>query len=144
MITAEWTMKNFFYQKWAFPYEEAAKLYEGLGRAEEARDTARLALKQPWWTVQDLTRYFEIWISLPCMHLKRWEGLKTSATVTSLFGYCLDFCLRCHHYINRAMNEAMYGVQALLYLLFYFFFEADREGRSWRGRGWCEWEALFE
>jgi hypothetical protein len=49
-------MKNMFYQQWAFPYEESAKLYAYLGRMEEARDTARLALKQPWWTVVDLLR----------------------------------------------------------------------------------------
>lgn len=54
MITAEWTMRNLFFSRWGFPFELAAGLYEQLGRREEARDTARLALKQPWWTVDDL------------------------------------------------------------------------------------------
>lgn len=54
MVTAEWTMRNMFFGKWGFPFELAAKLYQRLGRSEEARDTARLALKQPWWTISDL------------------------------------------------------------------------------------------
>lgn len=57
MVTLEWTMKNLFFQRWAFPFEAAAKLYGELDRQEEARDTARLTLKQPWWTVQDLPRF---------------------------------------------------------------------------------------
>ena len=56
MITAEWTMRNLFFSRWGFPFELAAGLYEQLGRREEARDTARLALKQPWWTVDDLDK----------------------------------------------------------------------------------------
>ena len=56
MVTMDWTMKNFFFQHWAFPFEQAATLYDDLGRNEEARDAARLALKQPWWTVSDLPR----------------------------------------------------------------------------------------
>lgn len=56
MVTMEWTMKNLFFQRWAFPYEESALLYQQLDRLEEARDTARLALKQPWWTVEDLSQ----------------------------------------------------------------------------------------
>jgi hypothetical protein len=54
MVTAEWAMRNMFFGKWAFAFELAAELYQRLGRAEEARDTARLALKQPWWTATDL------------------------------------------------------------------------------------------
>lgn len=54
MVTAEWTMRNMFFGKWGFPFEMAANLYQRLGRPEEARDTARLALKQPWWTISDL------------------------------------------------------------------------------------------
>lgn len=56
MVTLEWTMKNHFFQKWGFPFEESAYLYEKLDRSEEARDTARLALRQPWWSVGDLPR----------------------------------------------------------------------------------------
>ena len=56
MVTLEWTMKNHFFQKWASPFEESAYLYEKLDRAEEARDTARLALRQPWWSVGNLAR----------------------------------------------------------------------------------------
>lgn len=56
MITAEWTMRNSFFSRWGFPFELAAGLYDQLGRKEEARDTARLALKQPWWTVEDLKK----------------------------------------------------------------------------------------
>ena len=47
-------MRNMFFGKWGFPFELAANLYQSLGRWEEARDTARLALKQPWWTISDL------------------------------------------------------------------------------------------
>jgi hypothetical protein len=57
MVTAEWTMRNMFFGKWGFPFELAAKLYQRLGRSEEARDTARLALKQPWWSISDLSGY---------------------------------------------------------------------------------------
>jgi hypothetical protein len=56
MVTMDWMVKNRFYQKWAFPFEQTALLYAKLGRLEEARDTARLALKQPWWSVNDLSR----------------------------------------------------------------------------------------
>lgn len=56
MIAAEWTMKKLFFREWAFPYESSALLYESLGRHEEARDTARLTLKQPWWTIDQLPR----------------------------------------------------------------------------------------
>lgn len=56
MVAAEWTMRSSFYQGWALPFEAAAQLYQSLERGEEARDTARLALRQPWWTVSDLGR----------------------------------------------------------------------------------------
>lgn len=56
MVTAERAMKGAFFPGIAFPFETAGVLYRRLGRAEEARDTARLALKQPWWTVSDLSR----------------------------------------------------------------------------------------
>lgn len=50
-------MRNMFFHAWATPFEQSALLYERLGRGEEARDTARLALRQPWWTVStDLAR----------------------------------------------------------------------------------------
>jgi hypothetical protein len=72
---AEWTMKNFFYQGIAFPFEFSATLYQHLGRREEARDTARLSLKQPWWTVSDLQGYASLACSAAgrllaiCIHL---------------------------------------------------------------------------
>jgi hypothetical protein len=56
MVTLEWMMKNRFFQLWGYPYEASALLYARLDRLEEARDAARLALHQPWWTAGDLAR----------------------------------------------------------------------------------------
>lgn len=57
-------MRNLFFSRWGFPFELAAGLYEQLGRREEARDTARLALKQPWWTVADLDKCAPLYVNV--------------------------------------------------------------------------------
>ena len=69
-------MKGSFFQEWATPFEQSALLYELLGRDEEARDTARLALKKPWWTISsDLDRCVEIgWNSIDTCSCKRLKG----------------------------------------------------------------------
>lgn len=49
MITGEWYMRNF--AGWARPLEFNSMMYRDAGRHEEARDTARLALRNPWWSL---------------------------------------------------------------------------------------------
>ena len=67
MVTWDWTQKRGFYQRWALPAEQAALLYHSLDRLEEARDTARLALRQPWWTAGHL----EKWVSCMLWHCRQ-------------------------------------------------------------------------
>ena len=45
-------MKRAHFPGWARPYEFNAQLYKRLGRNEEARDSARVALYTPWWTLR--------------------------------------------------------------------------------------------
>ena len=45
-------MKRAHFAGWARPYEFNAQLYSRLQRAEEARDSARVALHMPWWTLR--------------------------------------------------------------------------------------------
>ena len=45
-------MKRAHFPGWARPYEFNAQLYQKLGREEEARDSARVALYTPWWTLR--------------------------------------------------------------------------------------------
>jgi hypothetical protein len=77
MVAAEWTMKNLFYQGFALPFEVAADLYQELDRGEEARDTARLALKQPWWTVAHWCRYaaYTVGGGAAILHRHTWQLL---------------------------------------------------------------------
>ena len=51
LITSEWYMRPGHFPGWARPYEFNAELYRELGRGEEARDSARIALNMPWWTL---------------------------------------------------------------------------------------------
>jgi len=51
LITGEWYMRKLF-NGWARPYEFDAQHMLRCGHAEEARDTARMALRMPWWTLQ--------------------------------------------------------------------------------------------
>ena len=51
LITGEWYMRRNHFPGWARPYEHVARIYEKLGRAEEARDCSRVALSLPWWTL---------------------------------------------------------------------------------------------
>lgn len=55
LVAAEWYMRAGHFQGWARPYEFAATLYARMGdtRREEARDTARFALGEAWWTLRD-------------------------------------------------------------------------------------------
>lgn len=46
-------MKRQHFPSWARPYEFSAQLLSKLGRAEEGRDAARVALCLPWWTLSD-------------------------------------------------------------------------------------------
>lgn len=45
-------MKRAHFPGWARPYEFNAQLYSRLRRVEEARDSARVALYMPWWTLR--------------------------------------------------------------------------------------------
>lgn len=45
-------MKRAHFPGWARPYEFNAQLYGRVGRGEEARDSARVALYTPWWTLR--------------------------------------------------------------------------------------------
>jgi hypothetical protein len=58
LVAAEWYMRAGHFQGWARPYEFAASLYARLGdaRREEARDTARFALGEPWWSLRSYER----------------------------------------------------------------------------------------
>ncbi|KAK9834153.1 hypothetical protein WJX81_003350 [Elliptochloris bilobata] len=51
LITAEWYMRGSHFPGWARPREYNAQLLAGIGRDEEARDSARMALRLPWWTL---------------------------------------------------------------------------------------------
>lgn len=51
MITVDWYAGRF--PHWGSPHVFSAKLYQRLGRLEEARDEARKALLKPWWTLGD-------------------------------------------------------------------------------------------
>lgn len=46
-------MKRAHFPGWARPFEFNAQLYSKLGREEEARDSARVALYTPWWTLKN-------------------------------------------------------------------------------------------
>eukprot|EP00887_Chlorella_sp_A99_P002465 scaffold10.g2465.t1 len=50
LITAEWYMRSTHLPGWGRPYEFACEVMRRVGRAEEARDVARLALRLPWAT----------------------------------------------------------------------------------------------
>ena len=45
-------MKRALFPSWARPGEFHARLNHRLGRHEEARDSARVALYAPWWTLK--------------------------------------------------------------------------------------------
>lgn len=45
-------MKRAHFPSWARPGEFHARLNQRLGRREEARDSARVALYTPWWTLK--------------------------------------------------------------------------------------------
>lgn len=51
MITVDWYAGRF--PHWGSPHVFSAKLYQRLGRLEEARDEARKALLKPWWSLGD-------------------------------------------------------------------------------------------
>ncbi|DBA77568.1 TPA: hypothetical protein ACH3X1_009374 [Trebouxia sp. C0004] len=51
LITSEWYMRPKHFSGWARPYEFSARLYKQLGRLEESRDSARVALRLPWWSL---------------------------------------------------------------------------------------------
>ncbi|KAG1677762.1 hypothetical protein FOA52_001074 [Chlamydomonas sp. UWO 241] len=54
LVTSEWYMRNDHFPGFARPYEFASELLAGLGkRGEEARDLARVALRLPWWTLEN-------------------------------------------------------------------------------------------
>lgn len=53
LVASEWYMRDHF-QNWARPYEFASELLLSIGkRDEEARDMARVALRLPWWTLEN-------------------------------------------------------------------------------------------
>lgn len=51
MITGEWYMRHQHFSGWGRPFEFNSLLFSNTGRHEEARDTARIALRMPWWTL---------------------------------------------------------------------------------------------
>lgn len=51
LITGEWYTRSDHFGGWARPYEFNSQLYIRFGRMEEARDSARTALRLPWWTL---------------------------------------------------------------------------------------------
>eukprot|EP00879_Flechtneria_rotunda_P027676 GHRR01029657.1.p1 GENE.GHRR01029657.1~~GHRR01029657.1.p1 ORF type:complete len:344 (+),score=121.23 GHRR01029657.1:363-1394(+) len=54
MVASEWYMRNNHFPGWARPYEFACELFQKIGsRGEEARDMARYALRNPWWSLSD-------------------------------------------------------------------------------------------
>lgn len=57
LITGEWYTRSDHFGGWARPYEFNCQLYLRVNRTEEARDSARTALRLPWWT---LTTGFEV------------------------------------------------------------------------------------
>eukprot|EP00775_Hariotina_reticulata_P005352 gene5352-5588_t len=54
MVASEWYMRNNHFPGWGRPYEFAAELFQKIGRrGEEARDMARYALRNPWWSLSN-------------------------------------------------------------------------------------------
>lgn len=53
LITGEWYMRNSHFPGWGRPFEFASQLMARVGRAEESRDVARIALRMPWWSFAD-------------------------------------------------------------------------------------------
>jgi len=53
LITAEWYMRQGNFPDWGRPYEFACELLAEHGRPEESRDMARIALRTPWWSLQN-------------------------------------------------------------------------------------------
>ncbi len=53
LITAEWYMRQGNFPEWGRPYEFASGLLAEHGRPEESRDMARIALRTPWWSLQN-------------------------------------------------------------------------------------------
>lgn len=53
LITAEWYMRQGNFPDWGRPYEFACGLLAEHGRPEESRDMARIALRTPWWSLQN-------------------------------------------------------------------------------------------
>ncbi|KAI3431528.1 hypothetical protein D9Q98_004578 [Chlorella vulgaris] len=53
LITGEWYMRSSQFPGWGRPYEFNSQLMARMGRAEEARDVARLSLRMPWWSFAD-------------------------------------------------------------------------------------------
>lgn len=51
LITSEWYMRPKHFSGWGRPYEFSAGLYRQLSRLEESRDSARVALRLPWWSL---------------------------------------------------------------------------------------------
>jgi hypothetical protein len=53
LVAAEWYMRQGHFPDWARPYEFAFGLLRDVGRHEESRDVARIALRSPWWTLKE-------------------------------------------------------------------------------------------
>lgn len=53
LITAEWYTRPSHFPDWGRPYEFNSALLRGIGRLEEARDVARVAMRTPWWSLQE-------------------------------------------------------------------------------------------
>lgn len=53
LITAEWYMRQGHFPEWARPYEFNSWIMKEVGRGEESRDVARIAMRMPWWSLHD-------------------------------------------------------------------------------------------
>ncbi|KAK9864929.1 hypothetical protein WJX84_001472 [Apatococcus fuscideae] len=51
LITSEWYMRPSHFPGWGRPFEFNAQLLRAMHRDEEARDSARIAMRMPWWTL---------------------------------------------------------------------------------------------
>jgi hypothetical protein len=53
LITGEWYMRQGRFPGWGRPFEFNVTMLKAAGRSEEARDVARIALRMPWWSLQE-------------------------------------------------------------------------------------------
>ncbi|KXZ51170.1 hypothetical protein GPECTOR_13g657 [Gonium pectorale] len=92
MVAAEWYMRNGHFVGWARPYEFASDLFTQLGRNEEGRDMARMALRLPWWTLRAPFASVAATAALPydadrVMYLLSEEAAAAASATVNRFNY---------------------------------------------------------